>query len=200
MKKKVLVLLSCFLLFLVSNASSTPILIGDVVYAELIFPSCFDNQETITPSSATVGSGVEFSINTSTGRELFTVDIGDSYIKMQIDTGSSMTAGFVRQLSITGIDWFGDPSVTIQGVTLDIGNEGMWDNPVGIVVGDVAFTEHSLTFEWGSGAYWPRASWAQINLIPSSGEDDPPPSIPEPSTIILFGLGLLGLAGVGRKK
>ena len=30
--------------------------------------------------------------------------------------------------------------------------------------------------------------------------DQPPPSIPEPATLILFGTGLLGIAGLGRKK
>ncbi len=181
--------------------SSASTLVGDSIQASLIFPSNHLNHETLSSNSATVGSGSEFTIISGLGTDLFHVDIGNNFIEIAIASGVTMTSGFSKQLKLTGIDWFGEPSLTIDSVSLVTGKTtSYFPDPIGIDTGDITFDDHSLTFEYGLDAYWTRTSWAKITLTPSTSEDDPPPQIPEPSTIFIFGFGLLGIAGINRKR
>ncbi len=168
-----------------TSAAST--LIGDTVNAELILGT-YANQETISPAPGTdvvVGSGTEFQIFSFTGNQLFTIDIGASSIRMKIGNTSMTTSttmpNFLRNLRISGIDWVGEPSTKIDGFTLTLGTDYEYapdQHPTGITTSDVTYTDDSLTFDWGNGAYWPRYSWVQIDLI-SSG-----PGLPDPNLSI----------------
>ena len=193
--RKIIVILAALTLFPLQLSATT--LVGDEIQASLSFSPNPSNPDTISPSSTIVGSGVEFTINSSFGTKLFTIDIGDNFIKIAIASSITMTSGFSKKLNLTNIDWFGDPSLTIKSVSLETGKDvSYFPNPTGIDMSDITFSDHSLTFEYGGNDYWARTSWAKITLTPS----DPPSNVPEPATIFLFGLGLLGVAGVSRRK
>lgn len=53
------------------------------------------------------------------------------------------------------------------------------------------------------GSYWntAEAGWKQMSHISfwTATPDTPPNPVPEPGTVLMFGLGVLGLAGMGRK-
>jgi hypothetical protein len=184
------------------KTEATPTLIGTTVDAELLLPEPYANQEYIAPTSATIGTAAEFYIYSSRGSELFIIDFGESFIRMRLhDNIVSISTAFSRQLHITSIDWYGEPSRYIDGFNLTLGTDWPYSSklPTGINNSDITFTNDSLTFEWGNGASWSRRNWVQIDLISSEG-DPPPPTVPEPSTMLLLGCGLLGLGGFSRRK
>lgn len=90
------------------------------------------------------------------------------------------------------------PAVIKQGWGLN--GESLYDMGLDPIFDNISHTADTLTISWwADGAAWEgstRESWAIGNievLINTS-------PIPEPSTIILLGSGLLGLAWYGRKR
>ena len=70
-------------------------------------------------------------------------------------------------------------------------------------------------YNWDTGAVdaginyalmWTGSAWSMLDAATEFGKytdavtDCPPPAVPEPATILLFGSGLVGLAVFGRKK
>jgi len=192
--RTIIVILAALTLFPLQVSATT--LVGDDIQASLSFAPMPLNPDTISPSSAIVGSGVEFIIYSSFGTKLFNIDIGNNFIKIAIAPSTTMTSGFSKKLNLTGINWFGEPSLTIKSVSLETGKDvSYFPIPTGITMSDVTFSDHSLTFDYGNDDYWTRTSWAKITLTPS----DPAP-VPEPSTFLLFGAGLGGFALWRRKR
>ena len=193
----VLILAFCFLCPLTASADMT--LIGDTVNAELILGT--SAHETISPGSATVGAGPEFTIYSSIGSTLFTIDISDNSIFMKIGSTSYSTANtptLLRNLCISDIDWIGDPSAVIDGFTLTLGSDWPYsDNvPERITASDITFTDDSITFDFAGGAKWSRYNWVRIDLSASSGS----PVVPVPSSILLACIGLGCASRKLRKK
>jgi hypothetical protein len=60
---------------------------------------------------------------------------------------------------------------------------------------DLGPEDKAYGFTTPEGLSTTKATWFSIELV--SGPNNP---VPEPSTLILFGLGLVGLAGIARKK
>lgn len=76
------------------------------------------------------------------------------------------------------------------------------ENPYDLFVGmDDGNGDNTIAMAWGLGSLGAGQSW-EINFdyalgTDSSGHTDP---VPEPTTIILFGTGLIGLAAASRRK
>lgn len=194
----VLILAFCFLCPLTASADMT--LIGDTVNAELILGT--SAHETISPGSATVGAGPEFTIYSSIGSSLFTIDISDNSIFMKIGNTSYSTANkstLLRNLRISDIDWIGDPSAVIDGFTLTLGSDYQYSDkvPEGITASDITFTDDSITFDFAGGAKWSRYNWVRIDLSASSSDS---PVTPVPSSILLACIGLGCASRKLRKK
>ena len=94
-------------------------------------------------------------------------------------------------LYVTDIDWVGDPSAFISGVnfTTDISN---------FTLSDISFSSHNVTIKLGDispGINLTVPKYLDINLE-FSGTNP----VPEPSTFLLLGAGLGGLALLRRRS
>jgi hypothetical protein len=92
-------------------------------------------------------------------------------------------------LHLDGVDMDEDPDEGVVGITdgtgdvFDYQTMDTWTFPR---------SRFSIGFEWDGEAYT-RSEW-DWDEVPASAP------VPEPSTMFLFGIGLLGMAGLARKK
>jgi hypothetical protein len=99
---------------------------------------------------------------------------------LTITTPKGITSwGDLGSLTFSGFDAF------ITGVSL-ASNKGFGSD----LTSDVSFTDHSITFDFDGGSSAGADSKLAFNVT----------AVPEPATVALFGLGLLGFAASRRKS
>lgn len=152
------------------------------------------------PTTATIGSTKEFAISATTDpwwdwnptyRDYIVFDFGASTLTITTpiqgfswgDWGKYVFSGFTD--TITGVT-----SASEQ----NFGTSGKND-----FVNDLAFTAHSITFDLDGGSSQNKNSTLVFNIAttPAGGGGN---SVPEPTTVALLGLGLLGFAASRRKS
>jgi len=110
-------------------------------------------------------------------------------------TNTGLTLGLFSDSDIThnvGVSspWSTDPAEYLAGT--DDGN-GDYAIGIGFDIGDLISGESvTLTYAYVMGD--------SIDTVDIPGDDDDFDPVPEPTTMVLFGLGVLGMAGVTRRK
>ncbi len=133
------------------------------------------------PTSAVIGSGIEFDIESVVSNYHWSLDIGVNSITFQ-DLSSGGSSGGHGQVYLTGFDF--NDIIGIEGFFTDVSS--------GIEVSDISFTSNSITID-ARNTYWSPLQFLSFNVVTSSS------SIPEPASIVLLGLGLFGI-GFSRKN
>jgi len=168
------------------NASAS--LIGDTVEC-----SRSNNDGTCDPTSAVVSGGTEFVAGFVSGPlDAWGVDLDAStvairYLRDDFTFGCGICGGIVLE----DLDWFGDPTGFISGVT-GFNSSGVTpDGGLPIDLTRVSFGPHSVSIDLDNSR-WEFDSFIEFQLVTSH-------SVPEPTTLVLLGLGVLG-AGVARRR
>ncbi len=137
-----------------------------------------------TSFGSDLGSGGGAVTSTFLGTDGFGYGIYNTQVTIRISGSSGLMAGDTYYFTLSGANDAG-------GSQFD-----GWD--------DNESTLASCYFENGSGSGGCPTTESESFTINGCGADrpncGPPPGVPEPSTILLFGSGILGLAGVLRRK
>ncbi len=152
-------------------------------------------------------TGIALYIGTYTGDINFNTDVSSNNILDFLTSAGGSLSGDTIAL---------DTVMSTGGFSLTTLLDITWDSPFamsgtiehddgvnlyvdGTLVLDSAYPTSPIdsTFSAGAGAY--QIIYAAANGLPEVLSVDVDP-VPEPATMLLFGLGLLGLAGVNRRK
>ena len=155
-------------------------LIGDEIFVS-------NSWNYMAPESATIGDGIEFTWHAD-GNTTF-----DLYFDFD-QTTLTITAPFLEPEA--GYNWgIDDNAATFTGFDIPITGlslasvNNMWDG----FVTNFSFTSDSMTFDI-NGLSAGFGAEAIFDINPASAP------VPEPATMLLFGSGLIALAGMGRRK
>ena len=159
---------------------------------------------------------------TFSGEYMFTVSGNDttvniSAVEVQAETWFSDVHSIDRDVTFSFYDKVNEPDTTSvqMTVTYNSGNQdGTWTTDLPVEFYTVkASKEFALYWLGDSGAS--SGIWSTEHLLNGGGQQpaishlstwntvastDPNQPVPEPTTVVLFGLGLAGLVGMGIKK
>lgn len=199
-----IVITSCLLILLYGSASASFLRVDFGGYAYLegsnyqtSFQGYFDLDVSIatpgasyTPVDPNLQFGAEFTVN---GEDpLSWTDDYTVFINFGIDSKVSAWDFYTPDVIISGTTDPLEDSLTFVRGTFTPPTENPIENPFDFD----GIKRYSLDGVWGQ--------WLNITpeALPFPGSNPVPDSnpVPEPATMVLFGLGLLGLAGVSRRK
>jgi len=156
------------------------------------FNSSFGSGDT-----ATVGSGAEFTFDTGTfsieadlGAESLTIDYAWDAIPGGGPLGGGLTAIVSTHfLTFDDLDWVGTPGsiigvTAVGGISAPIANITHSANSIGIEIAE-------FTYSAAGGFHF------EFDI---EVEHDQPATVPEPGTLALFSLGIIGLTRITRNK
>ncbi len=169
---------------MVAGSPAKASLLGDTVGCSIV-PTPF---WICTTPTAVVGAGVEFELELPSAPDDFGffIDIGDASIRIASNEDNAFGLGAGEVVTLSDLDWVGTPG-RIIGITNFVASL-----VTNLTVGDVTFTDNSVTIDIDDSAFWDVGSFVSFDLVVEH-------RIPEPATLALLGLGLAGL-GVGRRR
>jgi hypothetical protein len=143
------------------------------------------------------GDNQNFRIGTFTpsGVGQFSGSFADSFkVSLDVDppgktfSGNAQIEGSFFMVCSNAIDYFNNiSSPNPIYVTLDTGDK-------------YSLTFNNLDITSSLRDMTPKDLYATITLLPDDSGNSGSDQVPEPATMLLFGIGLVGLAGLGRKK
>ncbi len=118
---------------------------------------------------------------------------GESFIEIGFSTEFFSNAWFFREevLVFSGLDW-GESGFVIGATMIETVSD------TGLIASDLIFTANSVTLDL-NGVGLRNGETVRIDLVTQHSPTGPSAAVPEPASLLIFGLGLAGLAGVQRR-